>query len=181
MLRLNQRSKLWGSKTIGASKTTLSKSGCLITSLCMVLSKFFPERGFTHFYTPAEAARDWTYVPVAGDSDPKYLAWTSINKSGMKFVWRNYGYQPDRLIQDPITGSKDLEFNILKKYMKDPDYGVVLQVINSRGNQHWLAGVGKAVFKWAANDPWYGIRLWFAPLPYRKIAGWALVARDRNL
>jgi hypothetical protein len=178
MLRLSQRDKKWASEKIGKSKSTLGGNGCLITSLCMVLSKFYPERGFTHYYTPLEAARDWKYVAVAGDSDPKYLAWTSINNSGMKFVWRNYGYQPDRLIEDPITKESDIEFNVLKKYMKHPDYGVVLQVINSKGNQHWLAGVGKAVLNWAANDPWYGIRLWFAPLPYRKIAGWALIKKD---
>ena len=180
MLRLKQGDKKWGKTLIGDSKSKISTNGCLIVSLCMLISKFYPERGFKNYYSPLEASRDWTYISIPEDTDPKYLVWKSINGSGIKFVWRNYGYQPDRMITDPVTGTKDLEFNILKKYMNHPDYGVTLRVLTLRNNQHWLAGVGKSLLGWAANDPYLGIRLWTAPFPYKRITGWALVARDRN-
>ena len=150
----------------------------MICTLIMLISKFYPERGFEHYYSPLEANRDWKFVRIAGDPDPKYLAWKSINKSGVKFIWRNYGYQPDRLILDPVTQKKDLEFNILKKYMSHKDYGVAIQVLTLRGKQHWLAGVGKGVLSWVAHDPWLGFRLWTVPLPYRRITGYAIIKKS---
>jgi hypothetical protein len=104
------------------------------------------ESKFDHLnYTrPDEAARTWVFVAVAGDNDPKYLSWTKTKFKNMDFVWRNFGYSPDLIIDDPITKEKDLQINILKKYTKHPDYGVIFQVLNSKGGQHWIAGVGKA-------------------------------------
>ena len=67
--------------------------------------------------------------------------------------------------------------NILKKYMGHKDYGIVLQVLNNRGGQHWIAGVGQSVKGWAAHDPWDGGMLWEAPIPYDRITGWTLLAR----
>jgi len=179
MLRLCQRDKKWRYNFLGKSKSTIGGHGCLVTSLCMLISKFYPERGFKHYYTPLEASRDWKFVRIPNDSDPKYLAWNSINKSGVKFIWRNYGYQPDRLIEDPITHEANLEINILKKYMNHKDYGVTLQVLTLRNNQHWLAGIGKSLIKWACNDPWNGFWLWSAPFPYKRITGWALIKKDK--
>lgn len=184
MLRLAQQDPKWGNLNIQDSKYTVGSNGCLITSICMIISKFYPERGFEHFYSPAEAVRDWDFTSVPGDSDPRYLVWNSINESGIKFVWRQYNYQPDRLMFDPVTGEKDLEINILKKYVQSDDYGVVIQVLNSKGGQHWLAAWKWNIFnKPTCFDPWNAKVLWrpFGWLgKYSRMTGWALVRKDQS-
>jgi len=174
MLRLNQADPRWGKIKIGKSKFSISSNGCLITALCMIWSKFH----YTgkSFLRPDEAVREWKFTGIAGDTDPRYLVWSSIS-SGMKFIWREFGWSPDKIIKDPVTGENDLTFNIVKKYMKHPDYGIVLKVINSKGNQHWVAGVGKSIFGWAGNDPLGAKRLWALPYPYKRLDGWALVKK----
>ena len=176
MLRLKQNDPRWGNLKIGKSKYTIGTNGCLITSVCMLWSKFHYTGD--DYLTPAEAVKEWEFTAVEGDPDPRYLVWKSINYSGMKFIWRELGWNPEKLITDPVTGEKDLTFNIVKKYMKHPDYGIALKVINSKGEQHWLAGVGKSVFNWAANDPWNGKRLWAAPYPYTRLDGFALISKN---
>lgn len=181
MIRISQnKDDRWKDLKIGKSKYNIGSNGCLVTALCMILSKFYPERGYKHFYTPAEAVRDWKFTTVPDDDDPRYLVWSSINNSDMEFIWRKYAYQPDKLMIDPVTGEKDLEFEIVKKYASHPDYGIVVQVINSKGNQHWCALEGKSVFGWAANDPWNGVRRWALPFPYKRINGWALVHKSEK-
>jgi hypothetical protein len=180
MLRLSQnKDSRWKDIKIGKSKYTIGTNGCLIVSLCMILSKFYPERGFEHFYTPAEAVRDWKFTGVTGDPDPRYLVWSSINNSGMKFIWRKYNYMPDSFIEDPVTKETDLESNILKKYASSKDYGVVMQVINSKGNQHWVALEWKSLIGWVGNDPWNGAKRWMLPFPYKRIGGWALIKKHK--
>jgi len=154
----------------------------LICTLIMLISKFYPERGFEHYYSPLEANRDWKFVRIAGDPDPKYLAWKSINKSGVKFIWRNYGYQPDRLILDPVTKKKDLEFNILRKYVNSKKYGVAIQVLTRKGKQHWLACWKWNIFgKPTCYDPWNGRILWrpFGYLAsYPRCTGYAIIKKS---
>jgi hypothetical protein len=142
----------------------------------MIWSKFHYTGG--SYLRPDEAVKEWEFTGVKDDPDPRYLIWSSIDDSGMKFKHREFGWSPDKIIEDPVTGESDLTFNIVKKYMKHPDYGIALKVINSKGNQHWLAGVGKSVFNWAANDPWNGKRLWAAPYPYKRLDGWALIFKN---
>jgi hypothetical protein len=137
----------------------------------MLISKFGGD------YTPDRAATHWKFVSVIGDSDPKYLSWTKTQFNGMKFIWRNFGYEPGKLMEDPVTKEKDMTLNILRKYAAHRDYGVVFQVLNWKGGQHWLAAEGKAILGWAANDPATGNRLWCAPLPYKRIIGWGLMKR----
>ncbi len=179
MLRLSQRDKKWAKDKIGKSKSTIGGNGCLITSLCMLISKFYPERGFKHYYTPAEASRDWKFVKVKGDSDPKYLAWTSINNSGIEFKWRSYGYEPDRVIQDPITREYAREREIMRKYINSKDYGVTIQVRTKKGGQHWLACWKWNIFnKPTCYDPWDKKVVWnpFGFLgKYSRCTGWALI------
>lgn len=177
MVRTSQRDKRWSDIKIGHSKSTLGTNGCLITSLCMIHSKFFP-KGYT---TPDEAAKQWKFVSVQGDSDPKYLDWKNTKFDRMEFVWRNWGYSPDSLMSDPITKTSDIEMNIIKRLLNSDDYGVVFQVLTKNNTQHWLAG-----WKWGmfgqpvCYDPWNG-HILYKPTgflsPYKAITGWAVMKK----
>jgi hypothetical protein len=173
MLRLKQNDPRWGDIKMGQSNSTLGRLGCMVTSLCMLHSKFHPDNP----YLPDRAATHWVFVPVVGDPEPHYLSWTQTQFSGMKFIWRGYGYDPTTLITDPVTKEKDTTLNILKKYASHKDYGVALFVETKKGNPHWLAAVGKAILGWAASDPANGKMLWFAPYPYKRITGWVIMQK----
>lgn len=172
-MRLSQNDPRWKKVLIGQSQSAIGKSGCAITAACMIESKFDPK----DYTRPDTAALTWVFVKVQGDDDPRYLNWVRTHFKHMRFVWRQNGYEPDQKIIDPVTKKKDTQFNILKKYMLHRDYGITLQVSNNGGGQHWLAGVGRAVKGWWANDPWNGLILQEAPIPYARITGWAMFAR----
>jgi hypothetical protein len=144
----------------------------------MIISKFFPKRDM--FFTPLDAVKAWKFTTVPGDPDPRYLIWKSINKTGgAEFIWRQYNYMADRIIYDPITGISDMEVNIIKKYVKLDNYGVVMHVITNKGFDHWVALSGKSIMGWAANDPAGGVRRWAIPFPYKRIVGWALITKQK--
>lgn len=188
MLRLCQRADRWKNVKIGKSESTIGTNGCLITSLCMELSKLFPERGFSHFYTPEEAAKNWTYVTQGEDHDPRYLDYIkskeAFKNAGFEFVWRNYSCLPERAMKDPITGEYLLESIILKKYLNSKNYGICFRVKTKSGGQHWVAGSGASwLGSWVAYDPWSGDVAWklsgFSGR-YPEIDGWCLIRKIEN-
>lgn len=175
MKRYNQNDPAYKGMMIGNSHTTIASSGCLICALCDIASKFHQTKGIT----PDKAAKEWTFVSLGVISDKAYLSWKS-DFEDFRFVWRQHHYMARMIIKDPITGKEDTQENILKKYMSFPKYGVVLQVLTKRGGVHWLAGVNKSIFGWAAADPWDGKMLWNCAGPmgrYKTITGWALVEK----
>ena len=161
MQRYSQQDPAWGDCRIGSSRSRLKDVGCLITALCMVHSKFYPKNPIT----PDTAAKTWNFVGIPGDKTMKYLDWANTDFYGMEFIHRSWDYIPER------------DNKQLKNWMKSKEYGVVFQVLTRGGGQHWVAGVGKSIFGWAANDPWDGKRLWSLPKPYPRITGWALLKR----
>jgi len=151
----------------------------------MVLSKLYPERGFACFYTPEEAARDWQYVALGNDPDPRYLDYIKskegFKKAGMEFVWRNTSYFPDKAIKDPVTGEYIMEKEVLKKYMNAKNFGICFRVKTKTGGQNWLAGKGGGLFgQPVCNDPWSG-KILYKPVgvlsPYLSIDGWLLIRK----
>lgn len=177
MERLSQNDKKWKDIKIGSSKSSIGSNGCLLTSLCMVDSKFNPR---THI-TPDKAVKEWKFVKVQGDGDPKYLDWSHTDFKTMQFVWRNWGYNPEQLMTDPITETLDLEINVLKKLLKSSDYGVVFQVLTKNNTQHWLAGWDWGIFgQPVCFDPWNG-KVLYKPTgmlsPYKAFTGFAIMKR----
>jgi len=171
MIIISQKDWRWRESKIGKSNLTLGKYGCLIVSLCMILSKFYPHRGFKHYYSPLEAIRDWSFTKNG------LLEWRSINNSGMIFKYRGK-YNPNIIMKDPITGKMRKQKDVLKEYMRHKNYGIVLQVLTYRNNQHWLAGQSKSILGWMANDPYLKRVLWAVPFPYKRITGFAIIAKD---
>jgi len=178
MLNLSQRNPLWADTIIGLSASDLGGNGCLITALCDIWSKFYYNPKNKKYLRPDQAVKEWVFTAIAGDSDPRYLVWSSINHSGMKFIWRQNSWKPKEFMVDPVTGEKELMGDLVAKYARHKDYGVVFQVINSKGNQHWIAVISKSFFGWACNDPWNGKRLWMAPYPYKYISGFSLIKKS---
>ena len=152
MLRLAQTDRKWGNTLIGNSKISkISSHGCLITALCCIWSKFYHTPKDKNMLRPDEIATRWTFVAVKDDPDPKYLLWSSVD-DGMKFIWRNFGYAPTKLMEDPVTHLVATEREILKDYMNSENYGVVFQVKTKSGGQHWCAGVSYGVLGVVANE-----------------------------
>lgn len=161
MLNIWQRSPLWKDTPIGKSKDTIGESGCLISALCSTWSKFHYNPKNRKYLRPDEAVKEWEFTSIEGDKDPKYIVWNSINDSGMEFVWREYGYNPTGLMEDPETHLVEVQGDLLKKWLKSSNYGVVFRVQTRSGGEHWLAG-----WRWSITgkpvclDPWSKKTLW---------------------
>lgn len=177
MLNLSQNDPRWRDKKMDKSKYTLGTNGCLVTVICDIWSKFYYNPSNREYLRPDEAIFELDLVAVTGDSDPRYVLWSSVKNIGMKFLWRNFNYKPDQIMLDPVTRQERTQMYILKKYMKHPDYGICLRVKTSTGGEHWIAGIGKSVFGFAANNPWNGKRLWRAPKPYPEFDGFAILQK----
>jgi hypothetical protein len=154
----------------------------------MELSKFYPERGFAHYYTPVEGAKDWIYTTSPTDTDPKYLNWTAskegFRKAGFEFIWRNNSFFPDKAMKDPVTGEYILESKIIKKYLESKNYGICFYIHTSTGQPHWVAGIDTSwLGSYTVNDPWDGSRIrklsGFAG-KYPQINGWVLIKKCEN-
>ena len=94
---------------IGNSTSLLKYQGCLITSLCMIYSKFHP----FFSYLPSQATKEWKFIG-------NLLDW-STNFKGMEFVKRVISYNPEEV----------------ESYVKK-SFGVVIQVQTKTG-VHWMA------------------------------------------
>ena len=161
MRRISQNDVRWADVKIGKSYSAIGDYGCLITSLCMIWSKFHMRPPISpHFVPldPCEAAKTWTFVKIPSDKEPKYLSWTDTDFDGMKFVWRNWDYSPNTLIKDPRDGGGIIkQIDLIKDCMKSKNYGVVFRVVTKNGMQHWVAGWHWGIFrKPICFDPWDG-------------------------
>ena len=169
----SQRDKRWKNVKIGESKSTIGGHGCCLCSALMVLSKFYP----FHNLTPDLVASLWKFVAIQDDPDPKYISWTQAKFKGMKFLWRNGDFQPERIITDPRTGLDMTEEAILKNSCASRDYGVIIQVRNPDGSQHWQYLRGKSLLGWTTVDPWTGQIRWKGfgfGTPYPRCTAWVL-------
>ncbi len=113
----------WGRTTIGYTPFRIEKWGCTLTSLCMLLTKFYPEL----VYLPSEAAKEWVY-----DEQAK-IVWTKSKFPGIKFVYRDFGYNKSKVVEFATNSGK----------------GVLLEV---NGN-HWVAVEGMENGKYIICDP----------------------------
>lgn len=180
MLRLRQGDPRWGNVRIGRSRSTLATNGCLITALTMIWSKFHYGPKNRSYLRPDEAAKNWTFGSVPGDQTLKYLYWNKANFDGMEFVWRNFGYSPTKLMDHPETGLVEVEGNIIKRYLRSEDYGVVFQLQTKLGEEHWVAGVNTSVIGMACNDPIDATRRWRTwgyGSKYPRCTGWAVMKK----
>lgn len=99
MYVLSQRDSRWNTKTIGDTELTVGRYGCLITSLCMLYTKFWKKPLY-----PNEVCKTWKF-----DSSGRLL-WTQTHFDGMEFVLRGYDYN----------------FSKIKEYANNPNKGVVV-------------------------------------------------------
>ena len=176
MQRFCQNNPKWKNLKLGNSTTSVGNAGCLLCSLLSVESKFHP---YQHD-TVEKAVKDWVFVKCGDDPEPHYIDWTHTKFKNMEFVWRQYAYLPNMIINDPLTNTADTQENILKKYSMFPDLGAVIQVMTKKGGVHWLALVGKSIWNWAAIDPWDGKMLWSSVGllgKYPKLLGFALLKK----
>jgi len=97
---------------------------------------------------PDEAAMTWKFT-MGG-----LLRWMDTDFTGMKFVHRDYFYNPD----------------IIKNYVKTPGFGVVLELDGNHWGAVWDWGIrGPVIF-----DPINGHILWRWQNHYKSITGFAL-------
>lgn len=170
MLRLGQRDPRWGKVIIGKSNSDLAGNGCLITSLCMVWSKFHYGVDNRDYLRPDEAAKTWKFVAVPGDPDPRYLDWIGTEFQGMEFVSR---------VRRNVSGFTDADRIQCREFAKMEDYGVVLNVETPSG-QHWVTVVGGFPGNLACNDPWDATRRWKTygwGTKYPRALGYAIMKR----
>ena len=185
MRRISQNDPRWCNTKIGRSQSSIGDYGCLITSLCMIWSKFHYKAPIPpHFchLDPDEAAKTWTFVGIPHDKNPHYLSWSS-DFDGMDFVWRNWSWIPDQIIKDPRNGKNLVkQKDLVKSCMKSKDYGVVFQVQTKKGLKHWLAGWWWGVWGMpVCHDPWDGHILykpWGWLGKYSKCTGFAILKKE---
>ena len=177
MLNLNQKNPLWSDTIIGLSVSNLGGNGCLITALCDIWSKFHYNPKNKKYLRPDQAVKEWVFTAVRDNLDPRYLLWTSINHSGMKFIWRQNSWKPKELMTDPETNEKMLMGDLVAKYARHKDYGVVMRVQTKYG-QHWIACNGRSILGWSGNDPMGGKIRWALPYPYKAIDGFAIIKKS---
>jgi hypothetical protein len=149
MRRISQRSPEWSGVHLNGTGSSIKKTigtiGCLICSICMIHSKFYPR----NWLRPDTAAKTWSFT-VDG-----LLKWLDTSFDGMAFVHRHYEY--------------DKKF--VKDYVKTPGLGVVVQV----DGYHWLAIWGWSIWgQPVCFDPIDGHILWFPLRRYKKFTGYAL-------
>jgi hypothetical protein len=160
MVRISQNDPRWANTIIGNSSKTISQVGCLIVSLCMLHSKWYPK----NWIRPNEAAKTWKFTSLPSDPEPKYLDWVNTDFEGMRFIWREWDYDKKKL----------------EKYVKD-GYGCVVRVKTKSGGQHWLAVWWWGIFEQPiCFDPINGHILykptgWLSP--YAKFDGFAVIQK----
>jgi hypothetical protein len=76
---ISQKNPKWATTRIGYSNATLSRWGCTICSLCMLLGKLQ-----NRFVNPADAAKYWNF------NSKGEILWNETEFNGMKFVKRYY-------------------------------------------------------------------------------------------
>ena len=166
MLRLRQGDTRWSKIRIGKSGTTLAQSGCLLTSLCILYSKFYR----ANYIMPDMLARGLAFTS-SGD-----LIWKAtdqhgiqlLKQYGMEFIKREYNYFPNR--DNPV----------IKFYSNSPDYAVALEVRTRNGRRHWLACAGKSVLGFACIDPFTSKFEWKTVgvgAPYSYVTGYAIMKK----
>ncbi len=79
MKRFKQLDNRWASKTIGNTKLTIGRWGCLICSLCALWSRFYRKGSLI----PPEVAKKWKFTKDG------LLIW-STKFDGMKYIGRYY-------------------------------------------------------------------------------------------
>ena len=170
MRRISQRDPKWSSVKIGDSKTDLATAGCLLCSISMLHSKFYPK--LTEWIQPPALASGCKFVKQGTDPEPHFLAWTLTDwsKYGLKFIWRSYTY-------NPVT-----DMPKIKEYCASKDYGVALCVQTKSGGMHWVACEStSAIGDYSVNDPINGKRLWKVSgflAPYKKITGYVIFKHE---
>ena len=187
MLNIWQRDPKWRHTLIGKSKTEIGEAGCLICALCDLWSKFHYGPKQKIYLRPDEASKEWIFGVLRDsdgkiiDKEPKYLYWAQTDFDGMQFVWRNYGYNPTGLMEDPETGLIEIESELIRKYLNSSNYGVVFRVVTKSGGEHWVAGWKWNIFgKPTCLDPWTKKTLW---IPwgfggtYVRCTGWAVLKK----
>ena len=95
MKRYHQLDNRWASNTIGKTKLTLGRWGCLICALCTLWSRFYRKGSLI----PPEAAKEWKFTKDG------LLIW-STDFDGIKFIKRGYG-KPDKSTMKAHTTKND--------------------------------------------------------------------------
>jgi hypothetical protein len=132
---LSQLDPRWAGNKIGPGPLKMGRYGCTTTMLSMMA--FYAG----HPILPDEIAShaDW-YTDASNPSGPCLVLWNKLNIAGLKFIWRQKGYDKARILKD----------------LADPQMLVGLQVNNG---QHWVWLLGKTWFgDYTAADPLGGIR-----------------------
>lgn len=108
MTNYKQSDPLWANVKLGTSVSTIGKKGCLVTALGMVTD-----------LTPKSVNAKLRF------SERKLVMWSSVSAIGLKFVWRGWFYDNDKV----------------KKAIKD--YGFCLsEVKHPSGFKHWIVMIG---------------------------------------
>ena len=109
---ISQLDVRWKNVPIGKTKSKISKYGCTISSCCMALEKL---RGYVA--RPDDAAKFWKF-----NADGK-IVWTQCQFKGMKFKWRGYSF----------------DLNKVKEYANSEGKAVILNVdAFGKKEGHWV-------------------------------------------
>ena len=150
MLILKQSDPKWGSTKMNGSYATLSRYGCLVTSLSMLSSYFGAYR------TPKALAKGLSFTKEG------LLIWGSMPKLlPFKLEERLYS-RDDRKIKGALA---------------HPDKAVVLQVQN---HSHWVVWLGTykyAPWVYRIADPLFGKKVAFPFSGYSNITGAAILTK----
>lgn len=144
---ISQRDIRWKDVKIGKSKLTIADFGCTISSCCMALEKL---RGYTA--RPDDAAKFWKFTTWGG------IIWTGSKFKGMKFIWRGY----------------DADLEKVKEYANSEGKAAVMNVdaFGKKGG-HWVYVESVDGDLIRIVDPWDGKRYPTLPSKYR-FCGYAL-------
>ena len=140
MIHLSQQDPRWANITLGNSRFTVAKYGCVTTSISM-LSDYFK-----CFQDPGEIAQKYVKYTLDG-----LIRWETLSLVHMNFQMRLPTRDDQAILQS----------------IKDPRQAVILNVNNG---SHWVVAIKKALFSndyWCV-DSWDG-KVKLAAKTYRNI------------